>query len=89
MTQSSTWETVKKRLCQVFSPLTTKKCAATKIHCRPQAVEETLQRYIQRFTDLVIQVMGTNSIAVTCWVTTVLFIRHLFNNELRKQVAGV
>ena len=33
----STWEAIKKRLCQVFSPIPTKMHAATRVHSRPQA----------------------------------------------------
>ena len=43
MPLSSTWEMVKKRLCQVFSPVATKVHGTTRIHSRPQAANETLQ----------------------------------------------
>ena len=62
--------------------------AATRIHLCPYATIEALQEYIQRFTDLVIQATGTDLTAMTCQVTTDLFIRHLFNKEIKKQVAG-
>ena len=80
---SSMWETVKKRLCHVFSPVATKMHAATRIHSRPQVASETPQEYIQRFTDLVLQAVGTNSTPVTCQVAIILLIRH-FNKEIRK-----
>ena len=57
--------------------------AATKINSRPQAGNETLQEYIQRLTDLVIQAADTDPTAVTCQVT-IMFIRHLFNKEIKK-----
>ena len=88
MPQSSIWEIVQKILCQVFSPVATKMCAATRICSRPQVVNETLQEYIQGFTDFVIQTKGTYPTAVTCQVTIVLFIRHVFDKEMRKLVAG-
>ena len=66
---SSTWDAVKKRLCQVFSPVATKEHAATQIHSRLQAANETLQEYMQRFTDLVIQATGADPTSVTCQVT--------------------
>ena len=56
MPHASTRNNVRKRLCQVFSPVLTMMDAATRIHSRPQSSNETLQEYIQRFTDLVIQV---------------------------------
>ena len=85
---TSTWDAVKMSLCQVFSPLATKVHAATQIYFRPQAANETLQEYIQRYTDLVIHATGADLTSVTCQVTIILFIRHFFNKEIKKQVAG-
>ena len=56
--------------------------AAIRIHSRPHAVNETLQEYIQRVTDLVIHTTGTDPTVVICQVIIVLFIRHLFNKEI-------
>ena len=55
--------------------------AATQINSRPPTSHETLQEYIQRFTDLVMNATGTDPTTVTCKVTTVLFIRHPLNKE--------
>ena len=88
MPQSSTWDTLKKRLCQVFSPMATKMHAATWIHSCLQSANKTLLEHVQRFTDLVVHTTGTDPTPVTCQVTIVLFIRHLFNKEIRKHVAG-
>ena len=60
--------------------------AATGIHSRSKATNETLQEYIQWFMNLVILATGTDPNAVTCHVTIVLFIRHLLNKEIKKQV---
>ena len=57
----------------------TKMYAYTRILSRPQAANENLQDYTHKFTDLVNHATGTDPAAVTCQVTTVLFIRHLFN----------
>ena len=59
---------------------------ATRIYSRYQAANETMQEYIQRFTDLVPH--GTDPTVVTCKVTIVLSIRHLFNKEINKEVCG-
>ena len=56
--QLSIWKSVKKRLCHVFSSVSTKMHAATQIHSRPQTENKSLQDYIQRPTDLVMQVTG-------------------------------
>ena len=48
MLQSLTLETVEKKLCQVFSPMATKMHAATQIHSRPQAGNETLYELFQK-----------------------------------------
>ena len=69
-------------------PVATKVHTATQIHSRPQAAKETLQEYIQRITNLVIHATAAAPTSVTCKVTTILFIRHLFNEEIMKQVAG-
>ena len=69
---------------------------AIRIHSRSQTTNETLQEYIQIFTDFVILTTGTDPTTVTCQVTTIIFIRHLFNivmiirhllnNKSKKQV---
>ena len=55
----------------------------TWIHSRHHAAYETLLEYIQRFTNLVIQAICTDPTTVTCQVTLVLFIKHLFNKETK------
>ena len=47
---------------------------ATRIHSQPPAANVTLQEFIQRFTDLLIQATGTDPNAVTCQVTVILLI---------------
>ena len=64
-------------------PETDQMHVATQINSIPQEVNETLWKYIQRFTDLVIQATGTYPIAVICQVTIVLFIRHLLIKKLK------
>ena len=65
------------------------KHAATEIHSRTQTANETLQKYIQSFTDLAIHVTGADPTSVTYQVTSILFIRYLFNCEIKKQVASI
>ena len=81
-------ECSEKILYQILSPETTKVYATTQIHYRVQAANETLLVYIQRFTDLVIHATGAHPTSVMCQVTIIPFIRHLFNKEIKKQVAG-
>ena len=75
MQHSSTWDTAKKRLCQLF-PVVTKLHAVTQIYSRPQSTNEALQEYIQRFTDVVIHETGTEPTSVTCQVIIALFMTH-------------
>ena len=56
-------------------------------HSRLQSANETLKENIQQFTALVMHITGEDSTSVTCQIIIVLFIRHLFNKEIRKQVA--
>ena len=42
---SSTWDAVKKRLCQVFIPVATKVHAAIHIHSRPTAVNLVIHQF--------------------------------------------
>ena len=61
---------------------------STRIHYIPQAGKETLQEYIQRFIDLVIQATGTDSTACTSQVIIVFLIIHLLNKEIKRHVAA-
>ena len=71
----------------MFNPVASKLHAAN-FHSRPWTSNETLQEYIIRITDLVIHVTDAYPTSVNCQVTIILFIRHLFNKEIKKQVAG-
>ena len=57
----------------------------SQIHSKAHTANGTLQEYTQRFTDLVIHAMDADPTTVTCQVTVILFIRHLFN---KKEVGG-
>ena len=78
-----------KRLCKVFCPVATKVHAATEIQSRQHAVNEILLGYIQRFTGLVIHATHAEHSSATCQVTVILLIRHHFNKETKKQIAGM
>ena len=60
----------------------------TSIHSRSKAANETLQEFIQGFTDLAIHATGADPTSVTYQVTIILFIRHLLNMRIKKQVAS-
>ena len=80
--QCSNAEPVKKILCQIFSPIRYIMYAATRIYSRCQAGNDSLQEYIQKCTNLVIQTTGIDPTTVICQVTIVLFIWHLYDKEL-------
>ena len=88
MPQSLMLETMKKRLCQVSSPVATKIHAATWIHSQPQSANETLQEYIQIFAYLLIHATGIDSTAGFFPSNHILFIKYIFNKEIKKEVAG-
>ena len=88
MPQSLMLETVKETVSGILSS-GTKMHAATWIHSHPQSSYEILHEYIQRFSDLLIHATGTDSTAVTCHVTFVVFTTHLFNTQIEKKVARV
>ena len=52
--------------------MATKVHAATQIHSRPKATNETLQEYIQRFAEVVICVTVADPTSVTSQVTIIL-----------------
>ena len=87
MSPSSSWDAVKMRLCQVFGPVAIKVHAATQIYSRPQTADDILKEHILQFTDLIIHATGTDLTSLTCHITIILFIRHLFNKEIKKEVA--
>ena len=70
-----------KRDSQIFGQEATKVHAATQIHSRLLATNETLQENIEIFNDLVIHTTGADPTLVMCQVTIVLFIRHRFNEQ--------
>ena len=69
--------------------MATKVQAATQIQSRPQAVNETLQEYIQQFTDFVIHAIGEDPTLDSCQVIIILLIIYVFNKEIKKQVTGM
>ena len=82
------WDSVKKWRYKVLSPKVAKVHAATRIHPRSQSPNRMFWECVQRFTDFVIQATCTDPTPVTCQVTIVLFIWHLFNKEMKEQEAG-
>ena len=84
MPQSSKWDAAKMGLCHV----------ATKCMQPHESILDSslhMRLYRNASSDSLIRVLhatGTDSTSVICQVTIVLFIRHLFNRELKKQVAG-
>ena len=75
-------------MCQVFSSVLTNMHAISITHIRHQSSNETMQEYLQRFTDLVIQATGTDPTTVTYHGTFILFIQHTFNKEIKNKAAG-
>ena len=61
-------------------PIATEVHAASDLHCK-QRPDETLQEYIQTFTDLTEKAMETNPANITNRVVIFLFIKNLSEDE--------
>ena len=78
---------MRKKLEEVYSPIATEVHAASNLH-RKQWPDGTLQEYIQNFTDLTEKAMGVDPSNFTNRVIMFLFIKNLYNKDIRRRVAG-
>ena len=56
---------------------------------RKQKLDETWQEYIPNFTGLTEKAIGGDPANITNRVTMLLFIKNLYNKDIRKRLAGV
>ena len=71
----------------MYSPIATGVHAASDLQHK-QRPDETLQEYIQNFTDLTEKAMGTYQANITNRVIIFQFIKTLNNKDIRRWVAG-
>ena len=72
---NANWQDIKRKLEEeVYSPIATEVHAASDLH-RKQRPDQTLQEYIQNFTDLTEKAMGIDPANITNHVIIFLFIK--------------
>ena len=71
----------------MYSPIATDIHAASDLH-RKQGPDETLQEYIPNFTYLIGKAMGVDTGNITNEMMIFLFIKNLYNKDIRRLVAG-
>ena len=76
------WLDIKKKLEEVYSSISTEVHVAIDLH-RKQGPDETLEEYIQNFADLLVKAMEVDPANMTNWVIICLFIRNLYNKDIR------
>ena len=80
------WHDIKRKLEELYSPIATEVHAASDLHHK-QRPDKTLQEYIQTFTDLTEKAMGIDPANIINWVIIFLFIKNLYNKDIRWWVA--
>ena len=73
------WQEVKRKPEEVYSPI------VSDLHCK-QWPDTTLQECIQHFTDLTEKTMRTDPANITNRVIIFLFIKNLYNKDIRRWV---
>ena len=73
---------MKKKMEEVNSQIATEVHAASTLH-RKQRPDESLQECIQNFTDLMEKTMGVDPSYITNQVIKFLFIKNLYNKDIR------
>ena len=83
------WQDTKKGMEDMYSPIATEVHAASELH--KKWTDETLQEYIQNYKDLTEKAMGVHPGNVHNLVTILiilLFIKNVYNKDIRQYVAG-
>ena len=75
------WQDIKRQL-EVYSLISMEVHAASDLHRKLQP-DETLQEYIQNFTDLTEKAMDVDHVNITNRVGISLFIRNLYNQDIQ------
>ena len=87
MVNDLSWQKNKWKLEEVFSQIATEVHAASDLH-KKQWPDETLQEYIQHFTDLVEKAMWADPANIKNRVIIFLFMKKLYNCDIQKDIAG-
>ena len=66
----------------MYSPIVTEVHTVSDLHCK-QRPNETLQEYIQNFTDLTKKAMEIDPANITSHAIIFLFIKNLYNMDIR------
>ena len=75
------WHEIRRKLEDMYSPITTKVHAASDLHYKQQP-DKTLQELIQNFTDLTEKALGTDPANITNRVIIFLFVKNLCNKDI-------
>ena len=81
------WPEIRKKLEEVYSPITTEVHAASDLH-RKQWPDETFQKYIHDYTDLTEKTIRVDLANITKRVIIFLFIKNLCNKDIRRRVTS-
>ena len=77
------WHDIRRKLKEVYSPIAREVHAASDLH-HNQRPDETLEEYIQNFTDLTETAIGIDPANITNKVIIYLFIKNLYNEDIRR-----
>ena len=75
------WQDIKRKLEDVYSPIAMDVHVSSDLHCK-QRPDETLQEYIQKFTDLNEKLMGIDPANITNHFIIFLFTKNLYNKSI-------
>ena len=87
MGRARRWHEIRKKLEVLYLFIATDIHGVNDLH-RKQCPDGTLQEYIQNFTDLTNKAMGINPANIKNRAIIFLFIKNLYNKDIRRRVAG-
>ena len=87
MGKARRWHEIRKKLEVLYSFIATDIHGVNDLH-RKQCPDGTLHGYIQNFTDLTNKAMGINPANIKNRAIIFLFIKNLYNKDIRRRVAG-
>ena len=85
---NTAWSKLKNRLQEVYSLVATDVHVATDLLLRKQHTDELLQDYIAFWTEMCHRSMKCDPMNIDNKLVIVLFIKNLYNNDIRHRVAG-
>ena len=74
------WHEIERKL-EVYSPIAMDVHATSDLHHKKQP-DKTLHEYIQNFTDLTEEVLGTDPANITNRLIIFLFVKNLYNKDI-------